>query len=315
ALEGIIRVSVVATGIDHALLTKAPEIAATEQRIAEVAERLRAEARARVTPAVPAVTQATPATRPVLHTDPVAPKPIATMPAPMAAPTPAAIPAMPAPAVAPMHTPMAAAMPAPLPPAMPAAAPVAAAAAMPPAAPLAQPAQALRSDTVPPVQTRPAVPFAPPQAAVPVEDLAPGAPFIPPQPERALRPTRMPRVEDLPLPAQNQLRATRGEGDAVGHDPKRMTLLQRLATVGFGRKDDSPAPQPAEKPAAHRAAEAPQRPAMSPVHAEYTKRPPAPQGQRPAQGGLDAHGRPPVPPRGLEDEHLEIPAFLRRQTN
>src|ERR671939_220113 len=41
SLEGIIRVSVVATGIDHEIVAQAPEIAATEQRIAEVAERLR----------------------------------------------------------------------------------------------------------------------------------------------------------------------------------------------------------------------------------------------------------------------------------
>src|SRR3954462_8020954 len=54
SLEGIIRVSVVATGIDHELMSQAPEIAATEQRIAEVAERLRAEARARVAQGTPA---------------------------------------------------------------------------------------------------------------------------------------------------------------------------------------------------------------------------------------------------------------------
>src|ERR671921_638810 len=47
SLEGIIRVSVVATGIDHALIGETGELVATEQRIAEVAERLRAEARAR----------------------------------------------------------------------------------------------------------------------------------------------------------------------------------------------------------------------------------------------------------------------------
>jgi cell division protein FtsZ len=314
SLEGIIRVSVVATGIDHAVMTKAPEIAATEQRIAEVAERLRAEARARVTPAQPAATPAASAIRPVVHSEPVAPKPVAAAPV-MPAPIPAPAAAMPAAIIPPAPMP-AAPMPAPMP------APVAAAHAMPPSmplppsVPLPQTPQSLRSEIAPaPVQTRPAVPFAPPPAPVPVEDLAPAAPFIPPQPERALRPTRMPRVEDLPLPAQNQLRATRGEGDAVGHDPKRMTLLQRLATVGFGRKDEPPAPQPAEKPAAHRpSGEGAQRPSMSPVHAEYTKRPAA-QGQRPAQGALDPHGRPAAPPRGLDDEHLEIPAFLRRQTN
>src|ERR671913_553367 len=56
SLEGIIRVSVVATGIDQALITNAAELSATEQKIAEVAERLRAEARARVAQAAPART-------------------------------------------------------------------------------------------------------------------------------------------------------------------------------------------------------------------------------------------------------------------
>src|ERR671926_146825 len=53
ALEGIIRVSVVATGIDQALISKAPELSATEQKIAEVAESLRAEGRAPVVPPAP----------------------------------------------------------------------------------------------------------------------------------------------------------------------------------------------------------------------------------------------------------------------
>ena len=51
SLDGIIRVSVVATGIEPALISahspNNPAIAETEQRIAEVAERLRAEARVR----------------------------------------------------------------------------------------------------------------------------------------------------------------------------------------------------------------------------------------------------------------------------
>jgi cell division protein FtsZ len=283
SLEGIIRVSVVATGIDHAVAAKGPELSATEQRIAEVAERLRAEARARVTQTLPTVRTAVPV-------EPTVQKPVQAAPV-MAPPAPA--PAVP----------------------------------MAPAAPVvAQPAQPpVRSEApLVPAQARPAVPLAPPPApAAPVPAPAaeapvlPTAPFIPPQPERLVRPTRMPRVEDLPLPAQNQLRATRGEADAAAsQDHKRMTLLQRLATVGFGRKDEVPGqPQPAEKPAVHRpAVEAPQRPPVSSVHAEYTKRPPASQG-RPAQGNLDPHGRAAGQPRGLDDEHLEIPAFLRRQTS
>jgi cell division protein FtsZ len=97
-----------------------------------------------------------------------------------------------------------------------------------------------------------------------------------------------------------------------------MTLLQRLATVGFGRRDEAapyepPAPQPAPPP--RPVAEVP-RPPVSAVHAEYAKRPPSgPQGYRPAQGQLDPQGRAAPPARLAEDDQLEIPAFLRRQAN
>jgi cell division protein FtsZ len=274
SLEGIIRVSVVATGIDQALIAKAPEVSSTEQRIAEVAERLRAEARARAVPPAPAFRAAS---------EPEAPKTAESMPV---AEAPHPMPAMPA---APMAGDVA-----PL--------------DLPEEAPLA------------PAHPRHAA-FALKPAPMPVveEPPMPVAPFIPPQAERPLRPTRMPRVEDLPMPAQNQLRANRGDADAAAHhDQRRMSLLQRLATVGLGRKDQpgGPAAAPAERPAgpARPSIDGPQRPAPSPAHAEYAKRP-APQGYRPAQGGLDPHGRAPAQHKGLDDEHLEIPAFLRRQTN
>ncbi len=77
------------------------------------------------------------------------------------------------------------------------------------------------------------------------EPMAQGA-FIPPQAERAMRPARMPRIDELPIPAQNQIRASRGE---PAHEPKPMSLLQRLATVGFGRKDEGhPEPAPQRQP-------------------------------------------------------------------
>ena len=272
SLEGIIRVSVVATGIDHALVHKAVELSSTEQRIAEVAERLRAEARARVAIPAPVPVFGAPSERPsspLAETPAEAPQPVPVRPAPKADEL--------APVVLPET---------PLPP-------------------------------------RQAAAFAPPPPAAPLpvveEPPMPAVPFIPPQAERPMRPTRMPRVEDLPVPAQNQLRATRGEADAAAHhDQRRMSLLQRIATVGLGRKD-GPAgpPAPAERPSAtsgRPAGEGPQRPTVSPAHAEYSKRA-APQGYRPAQGGLDPHGRAPAPPKGLDDEQLEIPAFLRRQTN
>jgi cell division protein FtsZ len=35
----------------------------------------------------------------------------------------------------------------------------------------------------------------------------------------------------------------------------------------------------------------------------------------PQPGSLDPHGRPAPQQRGYEDDHLEIPAFLRRQSS
>jgi len=65
-------------------------------------------------------------------------------------------------------------------------------------------------------------------------------------------------------------------------------------------------PLPERKPIAKRTVQE-QIAASEPV-SEYARRP-APQ-------GLDAHGRPaPVAPAPQGDDHLDIPAFLRRQAN
>ena len=139
-------------------------------------------------------------------------------------------------------------------------------------------------------------------------------PFIPPQAERPeQRAPRMPRVEELPVPAQNQIRAARGEPTEQQHaEKKRMTLLQRLAHVGLGRRDEEEeVDPPAEmRPVVRRAPQqqgyAEERPLAErrPESSEFAKRP----SQRPA----DAHGRPQAS-RPAEDDHLDIPAFLRRQ--
>jgi cell division protein FtsZ len=274
SLEGIIRVSVVATGIDQIALAQGGDVVSTEQRIAQVAERLRAEARARVTPTVaPAIRATSPlevvtraaeaATEPTAYADAMQQEPVSIVRDEV------------------VLTPM-------------------------------QPKQATAFE-----------PQAPEPAPVAEDSHAARAPYIPPQPERAMRPARMPRVEDLPLPAQKQIRASRGEPDPV--QDKRRSLLQRLATVGFGRKEepaqaDRPVPVAVEQPVApqpvpQRAAEPQQRQPALAVHAEYTKRAAAPQGYRPAQGTLDNQGRSPTQARSLEDDQLEIPAFLRRQAN
>jgi cell division protein FtsZ len=142
------------------------------------------------------------------------------------------------------------------------------------------------------------------------------APFIPPAPEMPLRAPRMPTIDDLPLPGQQQLRAQQDPQGfaAVAPDTKRRTLLDRLASFGMSRD-----PEPARSSAAAQAsAQAPvqapvQAPMMRPPMAapEFAKRPPAP--MRP-QAGFDAQPR--MAARApSEDEQLEIPAFLRRQSN
>jgi cell division protein FtsZ len=143
--------------------------------------------------------------------------------------------------------------------------------------------------------------------------------FIPQAAERApLRAPRMPKFEDLPMPAQNEIRQARGEVDEEHPQKTRMSLLQRLANVGLGRRDDEteppiaarasgPAPMPPLPERKLQRSVAQQIAANEPV-SEYARRP-APQ-------GLDVHGRPaPVAPAPQGDDHLDIPAFLRRQAN
>ena len=280
SLDGIIRVSVVATGIEHALISanspNNPAIAETEQRIAEVAERLRAEARARAASPVPSI-----------RTEMVAPAPLPVAPAPA------------------------------------------------PVAPVNEPRQEFRSEPsamttrddvfLSPAPSKAAAPFVP-APATPRPEAAPqihNGPFIPPRVEAPssapamARPPRMPQIHELPPIAQNQIRASRDVEDSAP-ESKRTSLLRRLATVGFGgRREDEPAP--AGRPAAPQAAPAApsyQAPAyQAPVQqAPRAPAPPAPQ-YRPAQGGLDNQGRAMAQPRMMDDDQLEIPAFLRRQAN
>ncbi|MEA2981524.1 MAG: cell division protein FtsZ [Alphaproteobacteria bacterium] len=166
--------------------------------------------------------------------------------------------------------------------------------------------------TIRPITPKPSL-FVEPTMAEPSPQDMPKA-FIPPQPERAAaRGPRMPRIDELPVPAQNEIRAQRGEIEETGPEKQRMTLLQRLAQVGLGRRDDSAAP---EQRAATERPQLPPLPQRQPVRmpdpvSEYAKRPPAP-----APQGLDIHGRQALPVhKPVEDDQLEIPAFLRRQAN
>jgi cell division protein FtsZ len=249
SLEGIIRVSVVATGIDRASIDMIEPVRVPEPRIAEMAQRLR--------------TQVAP--KPVQ--EPVVPliRPVQEQPAPVAAPV-----AEPAPTPVYEHH---------------------------EAAAVTQPEPA------------PAPVYAQQPLAAPAPAYAAAPAFTAAEDDRVLRQARMPQIEDFPVVAQQQLRAAQpmAAPAAPPVEAKRMTLLQRLAAVGLGRRDEHDgAPM-------HIAPAALAEPAPAPVALEPARRPVVQPAPRAAQGQLDSHGR--VQPRSIEDDQLEIPAFLRRQVS
>jgi cell division protein FtsZ len=144
----------------------------------------------------------------------------------------------------------------------------------------------------------------------------PGMPpaFIPPAPEPVASRARMPRFEDLPVPAQNEIRAKLGElPPPASSDKRRLTLLQRLASVGLGRREAEPAAPPRQAMEPPAPIERVQRPPLraNPPPAEH---PASVYGKRPQQG-LDVHGRQQPVHNSPEEDQLEIPAFLRRHAN
>ena len=153
--------------------------------------------------------------------------------------------------------------------------------------------------------------------------------FIPPPPEQpTVRGPRMPQIEDLPQVAQNQIRAAMREASAAPAGPppetRRRSLLEKLAAFGITRHEEerpqqaaaapppptAPQPQPVAAPAPVLARP---QPAHSPT--DHGRPPARPHAVRSAAGGLDPHGRVASRPPATEDDHLEIPAFLRRQPN
>jgi cell division protein FtsZ len=183
----------------------------------------------------------------------------------------------------------------------------------------------------------------PRQAAAPAETSMPKV-FIPPQPERpANRAPRMPTFEELPIPGQNEFRARRGEMPEADHPEKRrLTLLQRLAAVGLGRREDEAEPeqkpearapeparrQSAERPVSERQAQERHAQERQSAERQSAERPPQRNPQRPLESrggdqgsefakrapqGLDVHGRAAPIHHSSDDDQLDIPAFLRRQ--
>jgi cell division protein FtsZ len=298
ALEGMIRVSVVATGIDQIAGYQAPPI---ETRVAE-AERRRAAA--------------TPVRAPQ-------PEPMRAEPARMEAPAPrfearpAAEPApmAPIPTRAEREARIEAEMliPEPM-----AAAPVAVA---------EDPAIRIERVEAPAMayETKVADPIAEMEAPMMArhEPAPVTKPYIPPAAERPMEPRmgaqRMPRIDEFPPIVQRQMAPAPAPVAEETHaeDRRPMGLLRRLAT-GFGRHQDEPE-APVQAPVPQRAhAPAPQAPVMRERPVERPMDRPMTRPAEPArgvEGRLDAMGRPAPQPRVAEDDQMDIPAFLRRQAN
>ena len=212
-LDGIIRVSVVATGIEQAQIARnqatqaiAPATPATpaspDNRLAELTARLRAdnarlaERAQKLEPAVAQQAQALaaaapPPAAPQRHVERAALAAIAVV-----APEPA------------QHAPI-------------------------------QPAS-YGDVTVRPIAQKPTLfPDHKEAAHQPEQPAAPPETFIPQAAERApVRTPRMPKFEDLPMPAQAEIRQARGDGEEEHPQKSKLSLLQRLANVGLGRRDE-----------------------------------------------------------------------------
>ncbi|MEO6840692.1 MAG: cell division protein FtsZ [Bradyrhizobium sp.] len=291
-LDGVIRVSVVATGIEQALISRnaaAPAVPATnavastaspDSRLADLTARLRAD-NARLAERAQKLETTTPM---------------------QAAPAPVAV----APALQRQNGSVERA----------ALAAIAAAVAPETQAPL-QPAS-YGDVTVRPIAQKPSL-F--PDHEIPkveMREVATPETFIPQAAERApARTPRMPKFEDLPMPAQAEIRQARGEVEEDHPQKVRMSLLQRLANVGLGRRDEETEPPIAARASGPAMAPLPERkPQRSVAQQIATHEPVSEYARRPAPQGLDTHGRPaPVAAAPQGDDHLDIPAFLRRQSN
>jgi cell division protein FtsZ len=251
SLDGIIRVSVVATGIDRAAIDAIEPVIVSDKRMADIAERLKSQVAAKslVEPVLPLV---------------------------RANPTPVATPE-----------------------------PIQQAAEEPVMIEETQPDLLAQSQDFEAFAAE-AHPQAAIEAPAPLAYEAPISAPVTPMPritpvaqqdEPVLRAARMPQIEDFPAVVQPQLRQAAPATPAP--EVRRTSLLQRLAEIGIGRRNE-------EKPQAIQ---------QAPLAAPVERRPAQPvAAPRAAQGTLDSHGRTSAQPqRSMEDDHLEIPAFLRRQ--
>ena len=174
---------------------------------------------------------------------------------------------------------------------------------------------AIEEVTIRPIPPKPSL-FMEPSVSEPAPPETPAV-FIPPQPERsATRALRMPRIDELPIPAQNEIRAQRGELADEHPEKRHMSLLQRLASVGLGRREDEKTSQTpaAVRPVPQASDRLPPRPQPRPQESRPSD-PVSDYAKRPAPQGLDVHGRQAPAYKQIDDDQLDIPAFLRRQAN
>jgi cell division protein FtsZ len=171
--------------------------------------------------------------------------------------------------------------------------------------------------------------------------VAPARPFQPAPPAAVRRPVRrMPSVDELPVVAQNAIKAkAAGDAPAIGlaAQKKKVGFLERLANVGKSRKEtDAEMPTKREPEFGQcYGSLAPEAPRMQAPRLEPRVDAQAPFGQKgirierprgeavaaPAPKWIEAPARPlaveiaePVAESQIEDD-LEIPAFLRRRAN
>jgi len=270
SLEGIIRVSVVATGIDHTGTMH--QAAPAESALKELASKMRndskriAERVERVSPSKPAMASAPSAESVAFNA---------------------------------AHAAVAAAI---------------------------LPTSAIEDVSFRPMPVKPSLFDQPPVDSAQYEAPTPSS-FIPPQAEPVMRAPRMPRIDELPMPAQNQIAGNRGDAGDDHPEKRRMSLMQRLASVGLGKRADEieapPAPR-AARPMPQLDRPQPRPTARNPEGRHAEVRPPenrqaadpvSEYARRPAPQGLDPHGRPAPVHNSNEEDQLDIPAFLRRQAN
>jgi cell division protein FtsZ len=163
----------------------------------------------------------------------------------------------------------------------------------------------------PQVQMRPAAPapahhMQPAHAAPAVSQPAPRMPQtmyqepVAPQVSPVMQPVRMPKVEDFPPAVKAEMDHRAQPVQHVQEERGPMGLLKRITnSLGRREEDDVVATEPAA------AAPAPQQRRQLSAEASL---------YAPRRGNLDDHGRA-APQSHHEDDQLEIPAFLRRQSN